>query len=375
MSVRKIDTGYKAEVFLGLDPVTNKKIRKTKTFAKQKDAKDWEREILQAYKTGHLNFKRSMSLSDYLDYWYETYVIPNTKYQTQKRYKTLMECIKSHIGHIALDKLKTPQIDRFYADLKLIVIKKDKRRYSDGTILKVHKLLRQALEKAVGWEMIIKNPAQYATPPRQDESERETWGIDEAFFFLSKIKNSKIYLPVLIAFHTGLRIGEISALRWEDVNLKDGYLMVNHNAVEKKGEGVVLETPKTPSSNAKVVLTKDLITEFKRFKKEAKKHKLKTGIDLDFVCCWEDGRPLRPTYISKKFKEKVKQLGMRKITFHGLRHSHATILFSLGANSQEISKRLRHSRVSTTDDIYIHVKDEIKKTTANLFGQAVEKRK
>ena len=144
--------GIKPKYFLGIDPVTNKKIRKTKTFAKQKDAKDWEREISQAYKTGQLNFKRSMNLSDYLDYWYDIYVIPNNKYQTQKRYKTLMECIKHHLGHITLDKLKTPQIDRFYADLKLETItlknKTTKRRYSDGTILKVHKLLRQALEKS-----------------------------------------------------------------------------------------------------------------------------------------------------------------------------------------------------------------------------------
>ena len=223
--------------------------------------------------------------------------------------------------------------------------------------------------------MIIKNPAQYATSPKQDETEMETWDIDEVILFLSKIKDTKIYLPVLISFHTGLRIGEIAALKWEDVNLKEGYLTVNHNAVEKKGEGVILETPKTESSKSKVALTKDLINELKVFKKEIKKHKLKTGIDLEFVCSWEDARPLRPTYISKTFRETVKKLGMKKITFHGLRHSHATILFSLGASSQEISKRLRHSRVSTTDDIYIHVKEDIKKSTADLFNQAVEKHK
>ncbi|QUH20259.1 tyrosine-type recombinase/integrase [Alkaliphilus sp. B6464] len=117
--------------------------------------------------------------------------------------------------------------------------------------------------------------------------------------------------------------------------------------VEKTKEGPVLEGPKTESSKDTVAMTNDLLDKLKQIDKEYKKHKLKTGIELDFVCSWEDGRPLR--------------------------HSHATILFELGASSQEISKRLRHSRVSTTDDIYIHVKEDIKKSTADLFNQAVEK--
>jgi len=135
---------------------------------------------------------------------------------------------------------------------------------------------------------------------------------------------------------------------------------------------VVLEEPKTESSKDKVILTKKLIEELKILRKEQLKHKLETGIDLDFVCCWPDGRPLRPTYISKAFKYHVERLNMPYITFHGLRHTHASILFELGASSQEISKRLRHSRVSTTDDIYIHLKEDTKKSTADLFNRAVE---
>jgi integrase len=88
---------------------------------------------------------------------------------------------------------------------------------------------------------------------------------------------------------------------------------------------------------------------------------------------------LRPTYISKVFIKFAKQFseekGIDRITFHGLRHSHATMVYRVGADSQEISKRLRHSRVSTTDDIYIHVTEEIKKSTAQLFDQAIDSKK
>lgn len=376
MAVRKLDNGkWYAEVYLGTDPMTGKKIRKTKTFEKQKEAKDWEREILQAYKTGELNIDSNMTLGEYLDYWFDTYALANTKYTTQRRYRTLINCIKEHLGHIPLVQLKTPHVDRFYSDLKLATDLHGNRRYSNGTILKVHRVFHQAMEKAIAWNLIVKNPVKYASKPKDDDREIKVWTLKELDYFLKNIKDAEVYnvyYPVLIAAHTGLREGEIAALKWENVNLEEGWLMVKYTAVEKTGQGVVLEEPKTESSKDKVILTKKLIEELKILRKEQLKHKLETGIDLDFVCCWPDGKPLRPTYISRGFKYHVKRLNMSYITFHGLRHTHASILFELGATSQEISKRLRHSRVSTTDDIYIHLKEDTKKSTADLFNRAVE---
>src|SRR5699024_3171744 len=98
----------------------------TKTFIKQKDAKDWEVKILRDYKTGELNINADMSLKTYLEYWYETYAVPNTKYTTYRRYRTLIDKINLSIGHITLNKIKTPIIDKFYADLKLELITKGK---------------------------------------------------------------------------------------------------------------------------------------------------------------------------------------------------------------------------------------------------------
>lgn len=378
MAIRKWKDKYRAEVYLGEDPLTGKKIRKTKVFEKMRDAKKWEMEILQAYKNGELNINTNINVNDYLDYWYNTYVVANTKYNTQKRYKRLLTIVKECIGHIVLDKLKTPIIDRMYSDLKLELNNKGKRRYSDGTILKVHKVFNQAIEQAIGWELLVRNPVKYAMAPSESKKEITIWDINQVKYFLQDIKGSDkwdIYYLVLIAFHTGMRVGEICALKWENVNLREGSLSVEYNAVEKKGKGVVLESPKTEESKSKIMLTNELIEELKILEKDQKIHKLKTGIDLDFVCSRLDGKPLRPTYVSKAFKYHVERLEMPYLTFHGLRHTHASILFELGASSQEISKRLRHSRVSTTDDIYIHLKEDTKKSTADLFNQAVETNK
>ena len=238
--------------------------------------------------------------------------------------------------------------------------------------------MNQAIEKAIAWDLLVKTPVKYATRPKEDSKEIEAWSMSELNYFLNSIKDSEthnVYYPCVIAAHTGLRVGEIAGLKWENVNLELGFLEVKHTAVEKKGCGVVLESPKTEKSKGKVILTSELIDILKELKIEQKKHKLKTGIELDFVCCWNDGKMFRPTYISKSFKHHVEALNMPYLTFHGLRHTHASILYELGATSQEISKRLRHSRVSTTDDIYIHLKEDTKKSTADLFNQAVEKLK
>lgn len=100
MAIRETDKGYYVEVYLGMDPLTNKKIRKTKLFVpinrnSLKEAKIWEANILSDYKTGELDLKGDMKLSAYLDYWFETYVETNCAYQTEKRYKSLCNCIKS----------------------------------------------------------------------------------------------------------------------------------------------------------------------------------------------------------------------------------------------------------------------------------------
>lgn len=379
MAIREKDGGYYVEVFLSNDPITGKKIRKTKTFKPKsrenlKLAKMWEIEIMQQFESEE--FKGSMLLKDYLEYWMETYIIPSTKYQTYKRYETLSKCISDGLGHLSLDKIKTPHIDKFYNELKkeTITLKNGtvKRRYMDGTILKVHKVFKQAMHKAVGLEMINRNPVEFATAPKDDERKIESWSIEEITDFLEVVKDTKIYLPCLIAFHTGMREGEICALRWEDIDIDKGIININHNMIEKKGIGLVLEPPKTESSKATVVMTSALKSILEKELIEKKKHKLKTRIDLEYICSWEDGRPLRPNYVSKTFKKFVDRSDLKKITFHGLRHSHATILYEAGANSQEISKRLRHSRVSTTDDIYIHVKEDIKKSTADIFDKAIE---
>lgn len=371
MTIKKLDDGrYKVEVYLGRAS-SGKKIMKYGTFDKQKEAKQFELEMLQQYK-GKVDVSDKIKLDAYLDQWYNTYVTANTKITTQKRYKRLITQIKERLGYIPLIELTTPMIDRMYAD-----IKKD-TTLTNGTIIKIHRVFRQAIEQAVAWGMLDKNPVQYARPPKDDIRVINAWGIEQFSLFYNNINNDLLKLPVLIAFHTGLRVGEVSALKWSDVDLDKGMLSVNYTMIHNKG-GLELISPKSDSSKASVTLTESLLVELKKVKKDHNLHKLQHKINIEYVVGKLDGGPLSPNYITKAFTKELKKINAKLkdtlpvITFHGLRHTHASILYASGANSHEISKRLRHSRVSTTDDIYIHLTEDKKKDTASTFEDAIKK--
>lgn len=388
MAIRETDKGYYVEVYLGKDPLTGKKIRKTKLFAPAKnkkalkDAKAFEAEWILKGTNGEIDINGKMLLKDYMDYWYKTYVKVNCATQTQERYKTLCDCIKNGLGHIKLDKLTPPVVQQFYSKLLLEkqILKNgtEIRRYSNGTVLKTHKMLHLALKWAVTWQMIANNPTDNVMPPKDDIRNIEIWSIEEVIEFLSLIESESVYPAVSLAYRTGMREGEISALKWEDVDLKNDVIKIRHSMTEIKGQ-LLLEEPKTKNSKRDIDIEEDTRNWLKSIKLHQQAINLSLPEDLkinfEYVCSWEDGRPFRPKYITKAFTRLVKKHSdkFKKITFHGLRHSHASTLFQEGISSNVISKRLGHSRTSITDDIYIHVKPQMQKEAAKIFGEALKK--
>lgn len=375
---------YRVEIYLGYDPVTKKKDRIVRTFKTNAEAKEFERKTINAHKSGDLVTTTNMTVAEYLDYWMEEYA-SNLQPQTQSRYKTFVSCIKKKIGTIRLKNLRTIKIDQLYTALR----KEEKtlkstgervRRYADGTVLKVHKMLSTALEQAVKWEMLPKNPAANATPPADDDREVGYWTKEEGEKFLNLIKDEYIWLPCYIVFYTGLRIGEVLALTWDNVDLDRGLLYVKLNVIRNQEKKIwkVVPKVKTKKSKDSVYLPETLIQvlQAEKARQEQEQEAAKNDdssveiFPMIYVCRGMTHPFMTPTYVSHRFTELVKsQNQLRKITFHGLRHTHASMLFAGGASSQEISKRLRHTRVATTDDIYIHVDEDIKKKTAEILDR------
>lgn len=185
-----------------------------------------------------------------------------------------------------------------------------------------------------------------------------------------------MYLPVMLAITTGMRRGAIAAIQWDNVDLKKKMLYVQYSLQRIDGELKPMDT-KTNKSRRSVALMDITIEALKEERKNQLERKLAYGEkyqDLNYVCCWDDGRPLDPDFISKKFNKIVKKLDMPQIRFHDLRHTHATMLLKQGTNPKIVQERLGHATISTTMDIYSHALPEMQKEATEKLEKSLFKK-
>lgn len=355
-SVFKRGSSWYYKVTIGKDPQTGKRLQKSKGgFKTKKDCQVALAEIITHVDKGTYVESSEMLIKDYLDYWLDTYCKTNLAPSSYKRYKELCQHVKNHIGMLKISALNTMHVQKFYNDLVC------NSTLSNSTIVKVHRVLNLAFKHAVEWKLIPHSPIGYAKPPKASKCEMKIWDEFEVSLFLSKIKDSNIYIPCMLALETGMREGEICALKWDDVDFQNNYIRVNKTLSKIDGE-MIIKQPKTQRSNRTIAIMEKTAQELKKLRKLQLEMRLKTGINYEYVCCWlEDGRPYLPNYITKNFIKFINDNNFSKIRFHDLRHTHATLLLKAGVNPKIVSERLGHSSVSITLDIYSHVLPNMQK--------------
>ncbi|PRR70875.1 tyrosine-type recombinase/integrase [Clostridium thermopalmarium] len=351
---------YSYLVYVGVDENGKKKYKRKRGFKKKKDCEAALAELITQLEKGTLVSNDKMTVNEYLNYWMETYPKNHCQPSTYKRYEFFVNDINSYLGQYKLSKLNPMLIQKFYEDLM------NDKKISSNTVLKTHRMFHLALKHAQQWQLINVNPCDLVSPPKAIKTEMKYWQPDEINFYLDTINKDEIlYKPTYLAVHTGLRVGELCALQWEDVDLINGTIKVNKTLQRVNGK-LILKQPKTKNSSRIVTLLSSTIKFLKELKKEAMERRLKYGVELGYVLCWEDGRPMDPHYVSQKFPKLLEKYNLPKIRFHDLRHTHATLLLKLGTSPKIISERLGHSTVSFTLDIYSHVnvdmqRDEVSK--------------
>ena len=212
-------------------------------------------------------------------------------------------------------------------------------------------MLHAALKQAVKWELISRNPTDLVDPP-SSSSDYEASILPDRKSILDMLQiviGTILYLPALISITCGLRVGEVCALIWRDFDKINGKLAVRHSLHRETGKGLVpgptKNKRKRPVAPPKFVLDV-LLHEY------ATRYEGNEDADHgeDHICAWpEDGRPLDPQYVSHKFTE----LGLN-VTFHGLRHSHDTLLFNNNVNAKRVADRSGRD-VVLTEKIYEHI--------------------
>ncbi len=299
-----------------------------------------------------------LTVAEYLDQW----LVSVKSSMSPKSYDWLDYIIRVHLapglGDIPLQDLEPIDIQTFYTRL-LENGRQDGKKggLSRCTVRSVHKVLRQSLQQAVGWSMIASNPAarEFVKPPKAEHREIKVLTPAQIAALLKQARSTRWYMPILLAATTGMRRGEILALRWSDVELDQAKLTVNQSRESTKG-APRFKAPKTRSSRRQITLPTLAVEALRKHRAEQRwRHRmLDPNHKPELVFTNPDGTSIYPSRFTENFTAIAKRAGFT-CTLHGLRHSHASQLLRDGVPVTAVAQRLGHANSATTLGIYAHL--------------------
>lgn len=403
--------------YFDLGKVDGKRKKKEKGgFHTKKEAEQALAAALNEYNNSGQVFEPSeITVSDYLDQWYELSCKLNLKYNTQVGYLRIMEShLKPRFGHYKLKAVNSAILQEYANSLKL-------NGYSKSHIVGILTVFQSALDYAIEpLHYISQNPMKAVRFPKVEKKPRERiiLSLDDWHRITERFRDTRYYIPLMIGFYTGLRISEAFALTWDDIDLENKTLTVSRQVVkrnfgadvrkvvEQKGKreqrsSWYFTTPKTPASSRTVPFGDTLCNALKtertaQMKNELKygeyytvhvlkKEKDEKGNDMwrivpiqkcvesrlrrvRLVCITENGQYTSTD--SFKYCSRIIHREMQlAFDYHSLRHTHATMLIEAGANVKNVQTRLGHTNIQTTLQTYVHDTEKLGEQSVELFEQ------
>ncbi|MGL0834867.1 tyrosine-type recombinase/integrase [Faecalibacterium duncaniae] len=410
--------------YFDLGKIDGKRQKKEKGgFKTKKEAETALAKAINEYNNAGAVFTPSeITVSDYLDQWYDLYCKPNLKYQSQVTYLRIIEIhLKPKYGKYRLKALTSAILQEYANDLKMSGLAK---KYVSCILTVFGAALDYAVEPM---HYLSANPMRYVKLPKIERSPREriVLSMEDWERIVERFPSgSRFYIPLMIGFYTGLRISETFGLTWDDIDLEKRELTVNkqivkrnfgadvRKVVEKKDKRKLrsswyFATPKTQSSKRTVKFGEMLYQALKQERAEQMKNELKHGErytiqvvkkELDekgnemqrivpvqkslqsdlprvkMVCVTEHGEYTSTDsfkYCSKIIHKELKIA----FDYHSLRHTHATILIESGADVKDVQTRLGHANIQTTLQTYVHDTEKMANRSVDIFEQAVKQKK
>jgi integrase len=317
-----------------------------------------------------LTDSRGVSVGEFLDQWLSEVVQPNVRPWTYKGYEVHVRLhLKPAIGHIPLNKLAPLHVQQVLNAKKSEGLSAKSIRYIRGT-------LRTALNQAVRWELLSRNPAALVDGPRVAHYEIRPFTPDEARAFLAAMKGDRLETLYSVALAMGLRQGEALGLRWKEVDLEMGYLRVSKQLQRFNGETRLVE-PKTARSRRTLALPASIARSLNEHRERQLQERSAAGdkwIETGLVFTTPTGKPIDATKISKDFHRHLERAGLAQRRFHDLRHSCATLLLVQGVSPRVVMEVLGHSQISLTMNTYTHVLPELRRQAADRMDELISDR-
>lgn len=389
--LKKKTFGYEIEV-----TAQHKRIREAKRgFLTKTSARDeGERRELEIKKKAQQGYdvsdivnkdKTKITVKELLELWMATKKT-NISNKTYLYYENCIGMINKDFSSIKAFKLKSESIE-------LALNKLIESGLSSSTASHYYTVLNTAYNWAVTRGYVPKNPLTIIKKPKRSKSEMRVYNEDQLNKLLETIKSMTIYIPVMLAATTGMRLGEICGLRWHDVDLNNGYIQLKEQLqeIDNKLELIPL---KTASSKRKILLLDYTINTLKELKEKQEYNKSYLGDKYNkngFVVCQNNGEPYQPSYVSRNYKRVMKEykhkitinnetkelslyelLDIPLIRFHDLRHTHATLLLKANIHPKIVADRLGHSDIKMTLQTYSHILPDMQQQAVNELNKMIK---
>ncbi|MCL6573905.1 MAG: site-specific integrase [Bacillus sp. (in: Bacteria)] len=342
--------------------------------------------ILSAFETeinqGKYLRVSQITLLKFFDDWLEKYARAALTPDTQTNYVYILKSrILPVYGHMKLSDIQTIHVVNFMNDLK-----KDGRRMdgkegslSSSTIANCYRAFDNILSRATEWKLIKENPASSVKHPKVKMKKSEVYSKEDITELLSLLEKYPFHwrVLVLLAISTGAREGEIAALEWKHIDFEKSTVLIEQSITDATGEGVKVKSTKNEKYRV-VSLPGPLLQMLRKLKFQRTNEKSQIDDRWEweynfFIFSNEFGKPIRPDSISQWWRRLIKKSKIKKIRFHDLRHTSATLLINEGVHAKVISERLGHADISTTMNIYGHVLSEADQAAASHFDSFFKK--
>ena len=302
---------------------------------------------------GQYKEPENILFKDFLEEWYVDYVQVNLKTNTVTSYRSKLDHhIIPSLGNYKIRSITPLVLQKFLNEKKDL--------YSEGTLKVLLAVLKKAFSFAIHpCEYIKVNPSEYIKVPKYDTQYKEAhvFTADQLNMIFNKFPAGHLfYMPIMIAYYTGMRLGECLALHWKEINMQERTISVLYTMIDHDGNASISKTPKSKSSIRIIPFSNDLYKILKTHKAKQSANKLEYGKYYkknDLVCTHDDGSPTISDNI--RFFGKYCKETFDAGSFHSLRHTHATMLLENGLDMEYVSKRLGHSSIVLTSKIYSHI--------------------
>lgn len=386
------------------------KRQKWETFNTNAEAKKRKVQVEFEQDTGTFILPSAKTVSELLEEYMSIYGVNTWAMSTYEARRSLIfNYINPLIGDLQLDEVTPRTMDKYYQSLLTVKTKvcnnrKPSNEYLTAhTVREVHKLLRNAFNQAVKWELMSRNPVLNATLPKEEHKQRDIWTADILFKALEVCDDDNLSLALNLAFSCSLRMGEMLGLTWDCVDISEesitagrAYIFVNkelqrvnRNALEQLNEkdvlfkfppafasthtALVLKEPKTKTSVRKIFLPKTVAEMLVKHREEMKSLKELFGdeyTDFNLVFASSCGRPIEGQVINRALKKLISDNNLPPVVFHSFRHSSITYKLKLnGGDMKSVQGDSGHAQVKMVADVYSHIIDDDRRINAQRFEE------